>query len=54
MVQVVNAQALADLLDDLTTEELTNLIFWCWTNQWVMRRSTIKAFRKNIGKLDND
>ncbi len=50
-----NTQALADLLDDLTPEELTDLIF----NLWVERRITrgdIKGYRRDIGKTisEND
>jgi len=45
-----NNQALADLLDDLTLEEMTSLINHVWVNRSIMSRSAIKAFRKSIGK----
>ena len=45
-----NTQALADLLDDLTPKELTDLIFYCWINGEKMNRGQIKGFRKSIGK----
>jgi hypothetical protein len=45
-----NTQALADLLDDLTAKELTDLIFYCWVNRGPMSRATIKAWRKSMGK----
>lgn len=45
-----NTQALADLLDDLTPQELTDLIFYCWVNGEKMNRGQIKGFRKSIGK----
>lgn len=47
-----NTQALADLLDDLTQEELTDLVF----NLWVVGKATrgdINGFRKSIGKPSN-
>lgn len=51
---VINGQALADLLDDLTQEEMANLINHLWVQQNIVSRGGIKAFRKNIGKpIDN-
>jgi len=47
-----NTQALADILDDLTAEELTNLIFNCWVNNKITR-GDINGFRKDIGKPTN-
>ena len=47
---ITNNQALADLLDDLTLEEMANLINHLWVNQHIVSRGGIKAFRKNIGK----
>jgi hypothetical protein len=44
-----NTQALADLLDDLTPEQLTDLIFNMWVGGKVTR-GDIKGFRKDIGK----
>ena len=45
-----NNQALADLLDDLTQEEMANLINHLWVQHNIVSRSGIKAFRKAIGK----
>lgn len=47
---VTNNQALADLLDDLSQEEMANLINHLWVQQHIVSRAGIKAFRKNLGK----
>lgn len=49
----VNNQALADLLDDLTQEEMANLINHLWVKQNIVSRSSIKSFRKNLGKSND-
>lgn len=46
-----NTQALADLLDDLTQEELTDLIFNLWVEQRITR-GDIKGFLEIIGKTE--
>lgn len=51
--KVKNTQALADLLDDLTQQELTDLIFHCWVNKSITR-GAIKGFRKSIGKSNSE
>lgn len=43
---------LADLLDDLTHEDLTNLINWAWARTYPMTRANIKSFRELIGKQE--
>ena len=50
---VPNNQALADLLDDLTQEEMANLINHLWVQQNIVSRSGIKAFRKKLGKSND-
>ncbi len=49
----VNTQALADLLDDLTAKELTDLVFYCWVSGSITR-GNIKGFRKSIGKSNSE
>jgi hypothetical protein len=44
-----NTQALADLLDDLTPEQLTDLVFNLWVRGQITR-GDIKGFRIGIGK----
>lgn len=53
MESTQNTQALADLLDDLTQQELTDLIFYCWVNKSITR-GEIKGFRKSIGKSNSE
>ncbi len=49
-----NNQALADLLDDLTPEEMADLINHLWVCGSIVSRGAIKAFRKNLKKpVDN-
>lgn len=51
---VTHNQPLADLLDDLTQEEMVNLITQLWIQQNIVSRAGIKAFRKKLGKpVDN-
>ena len=48
--QIEDNQSLADLLDDLTPEELTNMVNYFWVNRLLVTRSAIKGFRKSIKK----
>jgi hypothetical protein len=43
-----NTQAFGDLLEDLTTRELAELMIHCWGGP--MNRRTIKLWRKSVGK----
>lgn len=49
---VPNNQELADLLDDLTQEEMANFINHLWVQGQIVSRGAIKAFRKILGKIN--
>ena len=52
--KIQNNQALADLLDDLTQEEMANLINHLWVQGNIVSRAGIKVFRKMINKSIKD
>ena len=44
---------LNDLTDDMTAQQLTQMINWMWVNKFKVSRANIKGFRK-ANNMDND
>lgn len=49
-----STEVLNDLLDDLTRQQLTELLQWLWSNRYMATRAAMKQWRADNGLPTGD